>query len=73
MDWRFYLGVWYGLRKSLEFVEVRDREKFSELEKEVLERLEVELDGFLGFPLFKPQPVRGEKREEGEEGGAGYC
>ena len=73
MDWMFYLGVWYGLRKSLEFVEVRDREEFSELEKEVLERLEVELDGFLGLPLFKPQLMKGEKREGGGEGGAGYC
>ena len=64
MDWRFWLGVWYGLRKSLE-CGVGDLERFTELEREVLERLEVELDGFLSLPLFKLQRLRGEKGEGG--------
>ena len=49
LDWRFWLGLWLGLRRSLDFARVEDIEEFRELEEEILERLQIELEESLGL------------------------
>ena len=47
LSWRFYLGVWLGIRLALDYATYANG--IEKLEREVLERLEIELIDELGF------------------------
>ena len=62
LDWRFWLGAWYGLRKCVEQVDAVNESQLAEVEGELLQRLELELDLTLAMPPRKP--VEGSVGEE---------
>ena len=55
LDWRFWLGAWYGLRKCVEQEDAVDELRLARVERELLQRLEVELDLALAMP---PKPAK---------------